>query len=102
MKTSFLALGLLVALSAPSWAQPQRQQTWFHSVDSDEVPTYQEAPDPSGRYSDQELKSYEDEKPINEDKNELKSYENERGNKENDTDFSNRQPNYKKRDLSDD
>lgn len=102
MKTSFLALGLLVALSAPSWAQPQRQQTWFHSVDSDEVPTYQEAPDPSGRYSDQELKSYEEEKPVNEDQNELRSYENERGNKENDTDFSNRQPNYKKRDLSGD
>ncbi len=102
MKNSFLALGILLFLCAPGWAQQQRQQTWFHSVDSDELPSYQEAPDPSGRNADQELRSYENEKPIDEDKNELKSYENERGNKENDTDFSNRQPNYKKRDLTDD
>lgn len=100
MKASFLALGLLVILSAPGWAQQQRQQTWFHAVDSDELPSYQEAPNPGG--SERELKSYEDERPVDEDATELKSYENERGNKENDTDFSNRQQNYKKRDMSDD
>lgn len=97
MKTTYLALALFAALSAPAWSQ---NQTWFHDVDSDQVKTYQEAPDSNPQ--DRELKSYEDEKRVDENKSELKSYERERGPKENDTDFSNRKPQYKSRDLTDD
>jgi hypothetical protein len=102
VKISHLAIGILFTLGTPVWAQQQQPSTWFHPVDSDEVRSYQEAPDPSGKYSDRELKSYEDEQRIDENKHELKSYENERGNKENDSDFSNRKRDYESRDLSDD
>ena len=100
MKISQLALGIFLALSIPAFAQ--QQNTWFHQVDSDEVRTYEKAPDPSGRNTEVELKSYQDEKRIDENKNELKSYENERGDKENDSDFSDREPDYKSRSLTGD
>jgi len=76
VKISHLVIGILLTVSAPVWAQ--QQSTWFHTVDSDEVRSYQQAPDPGGNYQDRELKSYEQEQPVDEDAHELKSYEQER------------------------